>query len=146
MGKIMRKGFAGVHAALALLVLMFAVGATPVAMAQTGGDQARGARLYIQCRACHTIGAGERDGVGPNLNNVVGSRAASRGGFAYSPALKASGVTWNAASLDAFIARPTGFVPGSRMAFAGVASAQSRRDIIAYLAAQKPNAPARSRK
>ncbi len=96
-------------------------------------DPARGARLFLQCRACHTVGRGEANGAGPNLWGVVGSPAASRPGYRYSAALSGSGVVWTPQALDAWLTRPTALVPGVTMAFPGVASAQSRADLVAYL-------------
>ncbi len=102
-------------------------------LAQTGGDAARGAKLFLQCRACHSVVPGAPNGVGPNLWGVVGSKAAARPGYRYSASLAGSGVVWNVASLDKWLTRPTSLVPGTTMAFQGVSSAQSRTDLIAYL-------------
>jgi cytochrome c len=102
--------------------------------ARAAGDPAMGGRLFLQCRACHTVGPADNSGVGPNLNGVVGAKAASRAGYSYSPALAKSGLVWNPATLDAFLTKPSALVPGTKMPFAGVASAQARADLIAYLA------------
>jgi len=103
-------------------------------IAHAAGDPVVGGKMFIQCRACHTINAGDRNGVGPNLNGVVGRKAGTRAGYSYSPAMTASGVAWTAVTLDAFLARPSAKVPGTKMAFAGVAAKKTRDDIIAYLA------------
>jgi cytochrome c2 len=114
----------------ALLGLMFAV--APSA-AHAGGDPVAGSKQFLQCRACHTVGPTDRNGVGPNLNGVVGAKIASRAGYTYSPAMKAKGGEWTAPMLDAFLTRPMAAVPGTKMAFGGVANPKSRADLIAYL-------------
>jgi len=98
-----------------------------------GADLARGELLALACAACHKFKAGEGTLVGPNLNGVFGRPAATVSGFAYSPALAASQLTWTPGSLEAWLTEPTGFVPGTTMAFAGYRSAADRRDLIAYL-------------
>lgn len=106
--------------------------ATPSSAA---GNAAAGARQYLQCRACHTATRGGAHGVGPNLWGIMGAKAATRSGYAYSPALAAAEFRWTPDMMDAFLARPNARVPGNKMAFAGVANPAARRDLIAYLAA-----------
>jgi cytochrome c len=101
------------------------------------GDATAGARQFIKCKACHTATQGGANSLGPNLFGISGARAATRPGFAYSPALKKAKITWTADQLDAYIARPNSLVPGSRMVFPGIADAAARRDLIAYLATLK---------
>ncbi|MEY4270534.1 MAG: hypothetical protein RLZZ58_1750 [Pseudomonadota bacterium] len=124
-----------------VIIMFAAVVAAPLlaqaAPAPAKGDAARGATLFIQCRACHTVTKGGAHNVGPNLWAVTGAPAAGKTGYAYSPAMKASGLTWDAATLDAFLARPVGQVPGNKMAFGGMSNPQARRDLIAYLATLK---------
>jgi len=95
-------------------------------------DAALGQRLFIQCRACHSMAPGEHK-VGPSLHGVVGKPAASTPGFAFSPALKNARLAWDDATLDRFLARPAAAAPGNKMAFAGVADPGRRAAIIAYL-------------
>ncbi len=87
---------------------------------------------FAACRACHTVDKGGRNGIGPNLHGVVGRAAASTPGFAYSPALKASKLTWDAATLDSYLAAPAKKVPGTRMPIS-TPDAGKRAAIIAYL-------------
>lgn len=108
------------------------------AAAAPAGNAAIGSKLYLQCRACHTVGPAEASGVGPNLSGVVGAKAGVKPGYSFSPAMKKSGIVWTAATLDAFLKRPTAVVPGTKMAFAGVAAPKARQDLIAYLATLKP--------
>jgi cytochrome c len=91
---------------------------------------------FAPCRSCHTLEAG-RTIIGPSLHGIVGKRAASVAGFTYSNALKASGLTWDAKTLDAWLAGPARLVPGSKMLFSGMPDRAKRREVIDYLAAQK---------
>lgn len=91
---------------------------------------------FNACKACHTVNKGGRNGIGPNLNGVVGRPAASVAGFNYSPALKASKLRWDAKMLDEYLAGPTKKVPGTRMPIA-TPDAAKRAAIIAYLTAAK---------
>jgi cytochrome c len=118
----------------ALLGLIFAV--VPSA-AHAGGDPMAGSRLFLQCRACHTVGPADRNGIGPNLNGVAGAKIASRAGYAYSPAMKAKGGAWTVSTFDAFLTRPMAAIPGTKMAFGGVANPKARADLISYLVTLK---------
>ncbi len=120
----------------ARLLLAAALLVPQAALAQA--DPARGGKLFLQCRACHTVAPADRNGVGPNLNGVVGAKAAAKPGYAFSPALSKSGIVWTNAQLDAFLKRPSAVVPGTKMMFAGIAAPQNRADIIAYLVTLKP--------
>ena len=105
--------------------------ATSLAGAQQG-DVKRGEKVFENCRACHAAD-GQANEVGPALRGVVGRKAGERDDFRYSPALKRSGIVWNAKTLDAFIADPQQVVPGNRMPFSGLPDAKERADLIAYL-------------
>jgi cytochrome c len=96
-------------------------------------DFARGEVLGFACAACHRFRAEEGTLIGPHLQGVFGRPAASVPDFAYSPALRASGLVWTPRSLEAWLANPAGFVEGTTMAFTGYRSAEDRRDLIAYL-------------
>src|SRR5437868_14709910 len=93
----------------------------------------KGANAAKKCAACHTFGKGEPNRVGPNLYGVVGRPKATEGGFDYSAALKAKGGNWTVDDLNAFITNPRGFVPGTKMTFAGVPRGSERADVIAFL-------------
>jgi cytochrome c len=96
-------------------------------------DSARGEILGFACAACHKFRAGEGTLIGPNLGGVFGRRAGAVADFGYSPALEQSGLVWTPTSLEAWLTDPTGFVPGTTMAFSGYRSPEDRRDLIAYL-------------
>ena len=102
-----------------------------VAQAQQG-DAKRGQKVFENCRACHAAD-GAANEVGPSLRGIFGRKAAERDDFRYSPALKRSGITWTAQTLDAFIADPQKAVPANRMPYDGVPDARDRADLIAYL-------------
>jgi cytochrome c len=96
-------------------------------------DLKRGQTLFLQCRACHSLKAGEPNKVGPNLYGMFGRKAGLAPGFAYSPALTDADVIWTPEALDAWLLRPSEFLPGNRMVFIGVKKAADRANLIAYL-------------
>ena len=122
-----------------LLIAGASVLAAPAVMAAPppAGDPVRGGQLFLLCRACHTVAPGQEHRMGPNLAGVFGTKAASRPGYSYSPALTKAKLVWNPASLDAYLKRPSQAVPGTKMPFGGVANASARADLIAYLATLK---------
>ena len=101
------------------------------------GNAATGAKLFLQCRACHTVAPGAPHTVGPNLAGVMGSKAATRPRYTYSPALQNSKLSWDKPTMDAWLTRPSKLVPGNKMAFGGMANPQARADVIAYLTTLK---------
>ena len=108
--------------------------AEPTAAATTaaGGKPA----TFAQCAACHAVEAG-KNGVGPSLAGVFGSKAGSVAGYSYSDANKNSGLTWDEATLDTYLTNPMKMVPGTKMTFAGISDPQKRADLIAYLGTLK---------
>ena len=74
-----------------------------------------------------------KKGVGPSLNGLIGRQSGSLADFAYSPAMKGAGVTWNEENLLQYIADPKGFVAGNKMAFAGVKKEEDLKNVVAYL-------------
>ncbi len=100
-------------------------------------DAAKGEVLFGQrCMACHSVVPG-RQGIGPSLAGVVGRKAGAMDGYAYSAAMRRSGVPWTPQYIDNFIAAPQDYVPGTSMASPPVADRQARTDIIAYLQGAK---------
>lgn len=108
----------------------------PAAAAAPAPDLKRGRLLYIQCRACHELKAGEPHKVGPNLHGFIGRKAAALPEFAYSPALKGANLTWDRATLERWLEKPSAVVAGNSMAFAGIPNAADRASLIAYLEAE----------
>jgi cytochrome c len=118
---------------LAALAAVGVVAGAGGALAQTG-DAAKGSDVYDdRCSGCHVIGG---VGQGPNLAGVVGRKAGASPGFAYTAALKGSGLTWTPANLDRWLAGPPKVVPGTAMTVE-VPDAADRRELIAYLATLK---------
>src|SRR5437868_1986258 len=106
---------------------------------QAAGDAARGARLFTQCAACHSIALGEHM-TGPSLAHAWNRKAAAAEGFQrYSEALKRAGLTWNDATLDKWLANPEALVKRTSMTFPGLKQPQDRADVIAYLRAVSEN-------
>ena len=95
-----------------------------------------GRRVFAQCRSCHTIDAGGGNRVGPNLHGVFGREIGTAEGFTYSQPVQEANFVWDADHLDHWLANPQTFLPGNRMAFAGVRDETQRRDVIAYLMAE----------
>ncbi len=103
--------------------------------AQAGGDPVAGRKLFASCANCHAVGPSARHGFGPHLNALVGRKAGSLPGYAYSPGMKASGLVWNQATLTAYLRDPGGVVPGTKMRYWGVGiNEQKVADLLAYLA------------
>jgi cytochrome c len=114
-----------------------------VATAQEGGAAATAAPAKAKpgeaafnnhCRTCHSAKDGDNR-LGPSLHGIVGAKAGAQAGYPnYSGALKGSGITWDAATLDRFIANPEEVVPNNAMKpFKGVPDASVRKSIVAYL-------------
>ncbi|MCR4267270.1 cytochrome c family protein [Nitratireductor sp. ZSWI3] len=111
---------------LATALLLFAQGAL--------SQQADGERVFARCSSCHALDP-DRRRPGPHLLGVVGRKAGSVEGFRYSPALREAGeggLVWDEAALDAFLASPNDFLPGTTMRV-GVSDAEQRTALLAYL-------------
>jgi len=119
--------------------------AVAVATTETNADApasallADGKAAFANCSACHSLEQGAPNGAGPNLFGIVGAAAAAVPGFAYSDALKASGITWTAAELDSFIANPAAKVPGTTMVAGAIADSAKRQAVIAYIESASVN-------
>jgi cytochrome c len=110
-------------------VIVFVVGSTPLVRA---ADPDKGKAVFEQCAACHSLGdPGDYDG--PMLKGVMGRKAGSLEDYRYSAAMKRSDVTWDATTIDKYVTDPQAFIPGNRMAFAGINDKAQREDLIAYL-------------
>jgi cytochrome c2 len=116
-------------------------GIAVVTMAATSGavlaqDAENGQDVFRQCRACHQVGASAKNLVGPQLNGIVGRKAGTIEGFAYSTANKdagAKGLVWTEETLLKYLENPQAFMPGTKMAYAGLKDEGDRKDVIAYL-------------
>jgi cytochrome c len=120
------------HVLLLTIVALGMLSFQPVKAA----DAAKGAVVFKKCALCHAIEAGKKPGIGPNLFGVVGRKAAGAG-FTYSAALQASGLIWTPDKLDAYIAKPSALVKGTKMAYSGLQNSKDRADLIAFLKSKK---------
>ena len=103
------------------------------ALTASAQTPAAGASVFEdRCAVCHGVNGGQ----GPNLKGVVGRKAASLPGFAYTPALKAAALVWTPATLDRFLTNPGKAVPGTAMVVR-VTDPKQRADLIAYLATRR---------
>jgi cytochrome c len=106
----------------------------------SAADATHGEAVFKQyCRVCHAVGPGAKPGVGPEQNKVVGSKAASRAGYSYSPAMKEAGekgLVWTEDNLEKYLENPKAMVSGTKMIFPGLKKPEDRADVIAYLKTQ----------
>ncbi len=107
------------------------------ALAQTDDEKAAAAKageaVFAQCRACHQVGDKARNGVGPQLNGLLGRHSGSVEGYNYSEANKNSGITWDEKTFAEYIANPREKIPGTKMAYAGLKDPKRVENLIAYL-------------
>jgi len=118
-----------------MIAACLVVAAFGSAVAQEGNAE-EGAEVFKKCRACHDVGADAKNKVGPLLNGILGRKAGTIDGFAYSDANKAAGakgLVWTEDVMFKYLENPLSFMAGTKMAFAGLKDAQDRKDLIAYL-------------
>ena len=113
-----------------ILALALVAGLPVAAQAQ---DADAGKSVFNVCKACHGVGEGAKNQVGPVLNGVIGRKAGTAEGFNYSEPMKASGLTWDEATIAGYLADPKGKVPGNKMVFAGLKDEQKVKDLVAFL-------------
>lgn len=104
-------------------------------------DLQNGANVFKKCRACHDVGAGAKNKVGPVLNGIYGRTAGSAAGFNYSDAIKEAGakkLVWDDVTLSAYLESPSTYLPKNKMAFVGIKDEKDRADLIAYMKTMKP--------
>jgi cytochrome c len=119
-----------------------AAAAVPIATLLATADVNKGAEVFKQCAACHTITQGGANGVGPNLYATLGEGVAEgKGGFAFSDALKGVGGKWDFDKMNAWLTSPRKLAPGTKMTFAGISDPQARANVILYLNSQGSNLP-----
>ncbi|CAG9318717.1 unnamed protein product [Blepharisma stoltei] len=104
------------------------------------GNGANGKKIFIRnCQNCHSVAAGGKHAIGPNLQSVWGRKIATIKGFKFSAALGGhKGENWGAENLNQWLENPGGFAAGNSMAFAGVKSEAERKDLIRFLYESHP--------
>ena len=117
-------------------VVALPIVATPAAAQMPAGNAAAGEKVFAQCKTCHVAEKGVNR-VGPSLHGVVGRKSGIAPGYKYSAANLKSGVTWTAPVLFKYLEAPMKFMPGTKMAFAGLKKPQDRADVIAFLSTKK---------
>ena len=101
--------------------------------AASAQDAALGEKVFAKCHACHQIGEGAKNAVGPVLNGIVGRKAGTYPDYNYSDANKNSGITWDVATLKEYLKNPRAKVPGTKMLFPGLPKDEDVDNVIAYL-------------
>ncbi len=117
--------------------LVVVIAAAAALVASTGASWAQNAEagesVFKQCMACHKIGPGAENGVGPELNGLDGRKSGTAPGYNYSDANKKSGITWDEANFKKYIKDPRGVIPGTKMFFPGVKDDKKVNDLWAYV-------------
>ncbi len=114
-------------------IVMSVATAVCLVNAASAQDPAEGEKVFATCKACHQIGEGAKNAIGPELNGVVGRKAGSVAGYSYSDANKNSGITWDESNLTEYLKDPKVKVPGTKMIFAGIKDEKKVQDLIAFL-------------
>jgi cytochrome c len=116
------------------LSVLVVIGSTALASAAMAQDVAAGKTSFNKCMACHAIGEGAKNKVGPELNGLNGRKSGTAPGYSYSDANKNSGITWNEAEYKDYIKDPKAKIPGTKMVFAGIKNEKEANDLWAFLA------------
>ena len=124
-------GYKGVRMPRLSLILLLTVLLAP--RPGEAADIAAGQAEFNKCKICHTVEAGGRNTVGPNLHGIFGRKAGTSDNFAYSEAMQKSGIVWNDATLAKYLRNPKELVPGGKMAFPGIKDDEQIADLLAYL-------------
>jgi cytochrome c len=115
------------------LIVVAAMTAASGAMAQDA-DPAAGKTSFNKCLACHAVGEGAKNKVGPELNGINGRKSGTAEGYSYSEANKNSGITWSREQFLDYIKDPKAKIPNTKMVFAGIKNEKEANDLWAYLA------------
>lgn len=124
-------------AAGAFALTFLAAGA---ALAQDADLVAEGEKVFRRCSACHMVGEGAQNRVGPELSDVIGRTAGAVEGFRYSAAMTEAGqngLVWDEETIYTYLEKPREFVKGTNMAFAGLPKTEDRKAVIAYIVANQ---------
>ena len=115
------------------LSTLFIIAAATAASSALAQDADAGKTSFNKCLACHAVGDGAKNKVGPVLNGLDGRKSGTVEGYSYSDANKSSGITWNETVFKEYIKDPKAKIPGTKMAFAGIKNEKEINDLWAYL-------------
>jgi cytochrome c len=116
-----------------ILSALVVVASSATASAALAQDAAAGKTSFNKCLACHAIGEGAKNKVGPELNGIDGRKSGTAPDYSYSDANKNSGITWNEAQFKEYIRDPKAKIPGTKMAFAGIKNDKEVNDLWAFI-------------
>jgi cytochrome c len=121
------------------IAIMAAIALAASTAAASAQDVTAGEQSFKKCLPCHSVGAGAKNKVGPELNGLDGRKAGTAEGFNYSEGNKNSGITWSESVFKEYIKDPRAKIPGTKMVFAGIRNEQEVNDLWAYLKQFGPN-------
>lgn len=125
-----------------LAVFVAAVLALGTAASASAADAERGEKVFKKCMACHAVGEGAKNRVGPELNNLFGRTAGTEPDYKYSKAMieaGAGGLVWTPMTVGTYLHKPRDFVKGTKMTFAGLTKEEEIEDLLAYLRTFSPD-------
>ena len=115
------------------LSALVVIASSAVASSALAQDAAAGKTTFNKCMACHAIGEGAQNKVGPELNGLDGRKSGTAADYSYSEANKNSGITWNEAQFKEYIKEPRAKIPGTKMSFAGIKNEKEAGDLWAFI-------------
>ena len=104
------------------------------------GDVEHGKKVFKKCSSCHMITSGGKNMIGPNLWGIIGKESGSASEYSYSKAMAAFGKKWNFEEINGFLIKPSAYVKGTKMAFAGLKNEKDRASVILFMNS-KSNSP-----
>ncbi len=113
--------------------MISAVAVLLMSSSASADDAEAGQKVFAVCKACHQIGENAKNGVGPELNGLIGRHSGSVEGYNYSAANKDSGIVWDEETFREYIKNPKAVIPGTKMIYAGLKDEQKISDLIAFL-------------
>ena len=113
----------------------------PIAFYLASADATRGENVFKKCTSCHNANQGGGNGLGPNLYGIMGANIAHLGDFSYSAALAGHGGQWDWENMSQWLKKPSGFISGNKMTFAGLSDPQDRADVMLWLNEQGSGIP-----
>jgi cytochrome c len=113
--------------------ILMGIACATFALPAQAQDLEAGQRSFNKCRACHQVGEGAKNTIGPYMNGLFGRKSGTIEGYSYSDANKNSGITWDEAVFAEYIRDPKAKIPGTKMVFAGIKGEQEIKDLTAYL-------------